>query len=93
MRTRPCPRGIQRPLQSDVCRGSPGRPAEELYHTAADPYEMTNLAADPRHARIQAQLSAELDRWLAEQGDPGIPQDTHEAHHAAQRGEHRYVPK
>ena len=69
------------------------RPAEELYHTAADPYEMTNLAADPRHANVKARLSAELDRWLAEQGDPGIPQDTHEAHRAAQRGEHRYVPK
>jgi N-sulfoglucosamine sulfohydrolase len=69
------------------------RPAEELYHTAADPYEMTNLAADPRHAHVKARLSAELDRWLGEQGDPGIPQDTHEAHRAAQRGEHRYAPK
>ncbi len=69
------------------------RPAEELYHTAADPYEMENLAADPIHADVKARLSAELDRWLAEQGDPGIPQDTHEAHQAAQRGEHRYAPK
>lgn len=69
------------------------RPAEELYHTAADPYEMDNLAADPNHAEVKARLSAELDRWLAEQGDPGIPQDTHQAHQAAQRGEHRYVPK
>lgn len=69
------------------------RPAEELYHTAADPYEMTNLAADARHAEIKARLSAELDRWLAAQGDPGIPQDTHEAHRAASQGEHRYFPR
>jgi len=69
------------------------RPAEELYHTAADPYEMNNLAADPDHADIKARLSAELDRWLAQQGDPGVPQDTHEAHQAAQRGAHRYAPK
>jgi uncharacterized sulfatase len=69
------------------------RPPEELYHTAADPYEMSSLADDPRHANIKARLSAELDRWLAEQCDPGIPQDTHEAHRAAQRGEHRYFPK
>ena len=69
------------------------RPAEELYHTADDPYEATNLAGDPRHAEIKARLSAELDRWLAAQGDPGIPQDTHEAHQAAVRGEHLYFPR
>lgn len=68
------------------------RPAEELYHTAADPAEMTNLAGYDDHAAIQAKLSAELDRWLAAQGDPGPPQDTHEAHQAAKRGEHLYFP-
>lgn len=66
------------------------RPAEQLYHTASDPYEMTNLAADPQHAATRARLSGELDRWLAEQGDPGIPQDTKEAHQAAKRGEHLF---
>jgi uncharacterized sulfatase len=69
------------------------RPAEELYHTAADPYEMANLADDPDCATIKARLSTELDRWLAEQDDPGIPQDTHEVHRAAKQGEHRYFPK
>lgn len=64
------------------------RPAEELYHTAADPAELRNLAADPQHAAIKAELSAELDRWLAEQGDPGIAMDTHEAHQAARNGRH-----
>jgi uncharacterized sulfatase len=68
------------------------RPAEELYHTSADPYEMTNLAADPRHAEVRARLSIELDLWLAAQGDPGIPQDSHEAHRAAKQGKHRYFP-
>ncbi len=68
------------------------RPAEELYHTAADPAEMTNLADDPKHAQIKSQLSSELDRWLSEQGDPGIPLDTHEAHRAAKRGAHLYAP-
>jgi len=69
------------------------RPAEELYHTASDPGEMKNLAGSAEHAAIQAKLSAELDRWLAEQGDPGLPQDTHESHQAAKRGEHRFFPK
>lgn len=69
------------------------RPAEELYHTAADPAEMRNLAGNPEHAAIQARLSAALDRWLTAQGDPGIPQDTHESHQAAKRGGHMYFPK
>ena len=69
------------------------RPAEELYHTAADPYEMNNLAADARHSEIKARLLIELDRWLAAQADPGIPQDTHEAHRVAQQGNHLYYTK
>jgi N-sulfoglucosamine sulfohydrolase len=69
------------------------RPAEQLYHTAADPAEMTNLAGKGEHAAIQSKLSAALDRWLAAQGDPGIPQDTHEAHKAARQGTHLYAPK
>ncbi|MBN2128517.1 MAG: sulfatase [Sedimentisphaerales bacterium] len=66
------------------------RPAEELYHTAQDPYEMTNLADDPAAADIKAPLSAELDRWMKQQGDPGAPQDTSEAIQAARRGKHLY---
>jgi hypothetical protein len=66
------------------------RPAEELYHTAADPAEMTNLAGKPEHAAIQQKLSAELDRWLAAQNDPGLWLDTVEAHAAAKRGQHSF---
>jgi N-sulfoglucosamine sulfohydrolase len=69
------------------------RPAEELYHTARDPAEMTNLAGKPEHASIQMQLSTELDRWLVEQNDPGIPLDTPEAHSAARRGQPLYSAK
>jgi uncharacterized sulfatase len=42
---------------------------------------------------VQARLSAALEAWMAEQGDPGIAQDTHESHQAAKRGEHRFFPK
>ncbi|QDU36981.1 Choline-sulfatase [Maioricimonas rarisocia] len=66
------------------------RPAEQLYLTADDPYEMTNLAGDPAHAEVQARLSAELDRWMKEQGDPGAAQDTQEAIQAARQGRHLY---
>ena len=64
------------------------RPAEQLYHTARDPYEMNNLAEAPEYAAIKKRLSAELDRWMKEQGDPGAAQDTHEAHKAAREGRH-----
>ncbi|WP_184211334.1 sulfatase-like hydrolase/transferase [Prosthecobacter dejongeii] len=66
------------------------RPAEEVYHTASDPFERINLADDPPHRAIRTRLAGELDRWLLEQGDPGIPQDTKEAHQAAKRGEHLF---
>jgi uncharacterized sulfatase len=68
------------------------RPAEQLYHTAKDPYEMTNLANDPAAAVVKARLSAEIDRWMDTQGDPGAPLDTLEAFKAARRGSHIYGP-
>ncbi len=68
------------------------RPAEQLYDTAADPYELNNVAADPQRADLKSRLSAELDRWMTSQGDPGTPQDTHEAHQAARQGRHLYFP-
>ena len=66
------------------------RPAEQLYHTAKDPYEMKNLADDPQYAKIKSELSNELDRWLQKQGDPGAVMDTHEVYNASKRGQHLY---
>ena len=83
----------QNPATYDLVKRYTSRPAEELYHTASDPGELTNLANDPKYAEMKATLSAELDRWLSAQGDPGIPQDTHEAHQAAKKGQHLYFPK
>ncbi len=68
------------------------RPAEELYHTRDDRYEMNNLADDPKFAGIKQRLSTELDRWLKSQGDPGAAMDTHKALQAARRGNHLYFP-
>ncbi len=68
------------------------RPAETLYHTTKDPYEMTNLATMREHAEIKRELSAELDRWLWSQGDPGAAQDTPKVYHAAKEGRHLYYP-
>ncbi len=69
------------------------RPPEELYHTAEDHYEMNNLIADPKTAEIKARLSAELDKWMARQGDPGAALDTVEAFEGAKKGDFKFVPK
>lgn len=45
------------------------RPTEELYHTAADPEQLTNLADVTDHAAVKARLSALLDQWTEETGD------------------------
>jgi uncharacterized sulfatase len=46
------------------------RPARELYDLRADPHELHNLAADPAHAKVVAELDAQLLRELRATGDP-----------------------
>lgn len=48
------------------------RPEEELYDLAADPYELTNLAADPKLADLKTSLRKRLEAFMKEQGDKGI---------------------
>lgn len=48
------------------------RPAEEFYDLENDPFEMTNLASDPRYAMIKAGLDKQLSQWIAQQGDKGM---------------------
>lgn len=45
------------------------KPREELFDTLSDPHELRNLADDPAYAAKLAELSGELDRWLAAIGD------------------------
>ncbi len=47
------------------------RPAEELYDLHADPYEMKNLAADPKYAGKLAELRVAVDKWIIDTGDQG----------------------
>lgn len=68
------------------------RPAEQLYHTSTDPYEMLDLAEDTSLAERKIALASELKTWMASQGDPGAPQDTMESLQAARQGRHRFVP-
>lgn len=84
---------LDRPATYHLVKRYIRRPAEQLYHTAADPAELNDLADKAEHAAVQARLSAALDEWLAMQGDPGVPVDTQEAHSAAKRGAHLHAPK
>jgi len=72
------------------------RPAEQLFDIREDPDELANLLdlrGAPRDgvadredvAAVKARLSAELDRWMAEQNDPGAALDTVAALTASRR--------
>ncbi len=48
------------------------RPAEELYNLGEDPWELNNLAGDPKYASKKEQLKQDLLQWMIEQGDHGL---------------------
>jgi arylsulfatase A-like enzyme len=55
--------------------------AVELYHTASDPDELTDLADDPEHADVRRDLLDRLYEWmhstddpLLEHGERGVPE-------------------
>lgn len=52
------------------------RPAEELYDTASDPYELSNLAQDPDHRDVLDRLRNATDEWRATVGDMGEMNET-----------------
>ena len=48
------------------------RPQEELYDLQNDPWELNNLASNPKFSKIKSDLSSELDRWMEQQNDQGM---------------------
>lgn len=60
------------PAAAAVVRRYHTRPAEELYDLRTDPWELTNLASEPSHARTLAGLRAAVDAWMRNQGDEGL---------------------
>ncbi|MCF7674145.1 MAG: sulfatase [Akkermansiaceae bacterium] len=47
------------------------RPAVELYDLQTDPWELTNIAANPANADTLTRLRSQLDAWMKQQGDEG----------------------
>ena len=59
------------PSVSEDLLFSPTRQAEELYDYKADPFQVTNLAANPDFKDELEARRAQLDRWINESGDKG----------------------
>ncbi|MCH8922439.1 MAG: sulfatase-like hydrolase/transferase [Planctomycetes bacterium] len=59
------------PHAADKVRRYQHRPAEELFDTQSDRFEWTNLADDPKYAKIKADLKSQLTTWMKSQGDLG----------------------
>jgi uncharacterized sulfatase len=50
----------------------PEKPAEELYDTASDPHEISDLAASHSLQEVLERMRAALERWQRETGDLGL---------------------
>jgi N-sulfoglucosamine sulfohydrolase len=48
------------------------RPEEELYDVVNDPFDLKNLAADPKYATIKTELKAKLAAFMKQQNDKGL---------------------
>ena len=48
------------------------RPGAELYDVAADPFQLSNLAAEGGHAKVRAELARRLRESLERTGDPRV---------------------
>ena len=48
------------------------RPVEELYNTENDPWEINNLAADPKYTSVLKRLRSALDSWRRDTRDVGV---------------------
>lgn len=82
----------QEPAVYDLVKRYMSRPEVQFYHTAADDYEMKNIASDSAHADRIATMQTQLEVWMSSQGDPGIEQDTMTSLEAARNGRHRFSP-
>lgn len=53
------------------------KPAEELYDSVNDPWEITNLAAEPQYANVLKRMRSVLRDWMLEMNDSGFLPESH----------------
>lgn len=53
------------------------RPAMEFYDLKEDPYELNNLAKDPKYANMVKEYDQKLKAWMKGENDPGASADKH----------------
>ena len=58
---------------------APRKPVHELYDVKADPWEINNLADDPKHADQLARMQRVLEGWIRRTNDQGMKPEDDEA--------------
>ena len=79
-----------KPVIYNLVKRYQSRPPVSFYNTAQDPYEMNDLAGDPKYSDQINIMKKELLTWMKVEGDPGVELDTPEAHQAAKEGRHLF---
>jgi arylsulfatase A-like enzyme len=64
--------GKLKPDTRQACFFRRTKPVEELYDARNDPFQMRNLASDPRHQETLQRMRAECERWMVENRDLGL---------------------
>ena len=54
------------------------RPEIEFYDLEADPHEVNNLAASPKHKKLVSEFTAKLNNWLRDMDDKGAVLESQE---------------
>jgi len=69
------------------------RPGEELYRVSEDPYELKNIADDPRYREVRQNLRAKLLAWMEAMGDEGQGTELAAFEHQGNRNKNRKQSK
>jgi len=69
---------------------APIRPEEELYDLQNDPYEICNLAEDPKYEMKLKELRSRLGNWIKETHDQGETPENPEVAHSLDRLKYKW---
>jgi len=87
--------GSLSPLQEKILF-APQRSKEELYDLKTDPFQLENVASDPKNAEVIQEMRQRLSAWMASCGDdqpesPSQYASDMEVYLQSQKGERREV--